>query len=75
MIQDAFAGKTTNLGEKELQRMREERKQLREEIRALQDSLDALKAEKRQLEGDISKLKFSKEQLNRKLKYVLALYM
>lgn len=55
--------------------MREERKQLREEIRALQDSLDALKAEKRQLEGDISKLKFSKEQLNRKLKYVLALYM
>jgi uncharacterized coiled-coil DUF342 family protein len=54
--------------------MREERKQLREEIKALQDCLDALKAEKRQLEGDISKLKFNKEQLNRKLKYVLVLY-
>ncbi|CAC5404026.1 CEP164 [Mytilus coruscus] len=63
----AFSGKASNLGEKELERMREERRQLREEIRSLQDAVDALKTEKRQLEGDITKLKFNKEQMNRKI--------
>ncbi|XP_071175203.1 centrosomal protein of 164 kDa-like isoform X3 [Mytilus edulis] len=63
----AFSGKASNLGEKELERMREERRQLREEIRSLQDAVDALKTEKRQLEGDITKLKFNKEQMTRKI--------
>lgn len=67
-LQAAFSGKASNLGEKELERMREERRQLREEIRSLQDAVDALKTEKRQLEGDITKLKFNKEQMTRKIK-------
>lgn len=48
--------------------MREERRQLREELRSIQDAIDALKTEKRELEGDITKLKFNKEQINRKMK-------
>lgn len=64
---DAFSSRNTNLSAKELERMKEERRQYQEEIRQEREELDQLKAEKRALEADITKLKMNKEQLTRKL--------
>ncbi|XP_056013456.1 LOW QUALITY PROTEIN: trichohyalin-like [Ostrea edulis] len=64
---EAFGSRTTNLSAKELERMKEERRQYQEEIRQEREELEQLKAEKRALEGDVTKLKMNKEQLTRKL--------
>ncbi|XP_078326992.1 uncharacterized protein LOC111124747 isoform X7 [Crassostrea virginica] len=64
---DAFSSRTTNLSAKELERLKEERRQYQEEIRQERSELDQLKAEKRALEADITKLRMNKEQLTRKL--------
>nr|XP_022323611.1 centrosomal protein of 164 kDa-like isoform X4 [Crassostrea virginica] len=64
---DAFSSRTTNLSAKELERLKEERRQYQEEIRQERGELDQLKAEKRALEADITKLRMNKEQLTRKL--------
>ncbi|XP_062607085.1 trichohyalin-like isoform X3 [Saccostrea cucullata] len=65
---EAFGSRTSNLSAKELERMKEERRQYQEEIRQEREELDQLKAEKRALEEEVTKLKMNKEQLTRKLR-------
>lgn len=52
---------------KELERLREERRQLKEELRAEQSLLDTVKAEKKGLEKEVFRLRTDKDQNSRKL--------
>ena len=47
--------------------MKEERKQLNEELRAESDALEQVKSERRTLEGDILKMKLNRDTSFRKL--------
>ncbi|KAK3096852.1 hypothetical protein FSP39_003949 [Pinctada imbricata] len=64
---EAFSSRGTNLSAKELERLKEERRQFQDEIRMERETLDTLKSEKRSLEGEITKLKMTRDQQNRKL--------
>lgn len=67
-FQDAFGNRAQSLTSHELERMREERKQLQEEIRMARTDVEAFKKDKRILEGDVLKLKMTRDQNTRKLK-------
>ncbi|XP_067676754.1 centrosomal protein of 164 kDa-like isoform X2 [Haliotis asinina] len=64
---DAFANRAQSLTSHELERMREERKQLLEEIRMARTDVEDFKKEKRTLEDDVLKLKMTRDQNTRKL--------
>ncbi|XP_048258374.1 centrosomal protein of 164 kDa-like isoform X2 [Haliotis rufescens] len=64
---DAFGNRAQSLTSHELERMREERKQLQEEIRMARTDVEAFKKDKRILEGDVLKLKMTRDQNTRKL--------
>lgn len=57
-----------SLGANELERMREERKQLQEEIKMERHVVETTKKEKQSLETDVLKLKTNRDQHSRKLK-------
>ena len=61
-------GTAQNLSALELERMKEERKQLHSEIRAEREELENIKVEKRKLEMDLLQLKMAIDQNTRKLK-------
>ncbi|XP_055887947.1 centrosomal protein of 164 kDa-like isoform X2 [Biomphalaria glabrata] len=62
-----LGAKVTSLGEAELERMRGERRQLLEELNEEQEQLDKIKSERKTIEGEVIKLKMSRDQQNRKL--------
>ncbi|CAL1547920.1 unnamed protein product, partial [Lymnaea stagnalis] len=64
---EALLSKVSSLGAAELERMREERRQLLQELSEEQGHLDKAKQERKTLEGDVIKLKMSREQQNKKL--------
>ena len=68
MFKEALGLKVTSLGAAELARMREEKRQLLEELRAEQEDLNRAKLEKKGLEGDVVRLKMARDQHNRKLR-------
>lgn len=55
------------LSANEIERMKEERKQLNEELRAESEALEQVKSERRTLEGDILKMKLTRDTSFRKL--------
>ncbi|KAL5020243.1 hypothetical protein ScPMuIL_003135 [Solemya velum] len=64
---DAFVTRSVTLGSNEIERMKEERKQLLDEIRMERESLENVKRDKRELDGEVIKLKMIRDQNNRKL--------
>ncbi|XP_041354698.1 centrosomal protein of 164 kDa-like isoform X2 [Gigantopelta aegis] len=66
--QDEVFGTTQNLSVLELERMREERKQLQSEIRMERDELENVKTDKRKLETDVLQLRMTIDQNTHKLK-------
>lgn len=64
---EAFANRTVKLSANEIERMKEERKQLNEELRAESEALEQVKSERRTLEGDILKMKLTRDTSFRKL--------
>ncbi|XP_059149183.1 centrosomal protein of 164 kDa-like isoform X2 [Physella acuta] len=64
---EALGAKVSSLGAAELERMREERRQLLQELREEQGKLDTTKQERKGLEGEVIKLKMSRDQQNKKL--------
>ncbi|KAL3885264.1 hypothetical protein ACJMK2_025352 [Sinanodonta woodiana] len=64
---EAFANRTVKLSANELERMKEERRQLNEELKMEQESLEEIKKERREIEGEVLKLKLSRDTVNRKL--------
>ncbi|XP_069115548.1 centrosomal protein of 164 kDa-like isoform X2 [Argopecten irradians] len=64
---EAFSSKNNQLSTRELERLKEERKQILEEINTENDTLEQLKSERRTIESDITKLKMTRENNNRKL--------
>ncbi|KAK3609355.1 hypothetical protein CHS0354_036595 [Potamilus streckersoni] len=65
---EAFANRTVKLSANELERMKEERRQLNEELKMEQESLEEIKKERREIEGEVLKLKLSRDTINRKLR-------
>ena len=55
------------LSANEIERMKEERKQLNEELRAESEALELVKSERRTLEGEILKMKLNRDTSFRKL--------
>lgn len=57
----------SSLGTAELERMREEKHQLAQELHDEQEQLFKAKQEKKGVEGDVVRLKMAREQHNKKL--------
>ncbi|KAH9494994.1 hypothetical protein Btru_018355 [Bulinus truncatus] len=66
----AIGSRVTSLGEGELDRMREERRQLLQELNEEQEQLDKIKKERKNIEGEVIKLKMSRDQQNKKLEEI-----
>ncbi|XP_055954498.1 centrosomal protein of 164 kDa isoform X2 [Patella vulgata] len=64
---ETFFNRATPLSTNELARMREERKQLLEEIRTERKELEYVKSDKRNMESEVLELKIAKDQNSRKL--------
>ncbi|XP_021366646.1 centrosomal protein of 164 kDa-like isoform X3 [Mizuhopecten yessoensis] len=64
---EAFSSKNNQLSTRELERLKEERKQIQEEITTENDTLEQLKTERRTIESDITKMKMTRENNTRKL--------
>ena len=58
------------LGTNELERMKEERKQLTDELKSENEALEKVKAERRNLEAEILQMKLNRDTSNRKLRCV-----
>ena len=67
-MQEAFANRTAQLSTNELERMKEERRQISEELRTETEALEHVKAERRGLESDILKMKLDRDTSHKKLK-------
>ena len=67
-MQEAFANRTVKLSAGELERMKSERKQLSEELRAETETLEQVKAERRGLEAELLKMKLTRDTTTHKLK-------
>ena len=70
MLQEAFANRAVQLGTNELERMKEERKQLTDELKSENEALEKVKAERRNLEAEILQMKLNRDTSNRKLRCV-----
>ena len=66
-FQEAFANRTVKLSANEIERMKEERKQLNEELKAETEALELVKNERRSVEGEILKMKLNRDTSFRKL--------
>ncbi|XP_052265230.1 trichohyalin-like isoform X2 [Dreissena polymorpha] len=66
--EEAFANRTVKLSAGELERMKSERKQLSEELRAETETLEQVKAERRSLESELLKMKLTRDTTTHKLK-------
>ncbi|XP_060561428.1 centrosomal protein of 164 kDa-like [Ruditapes philippinarum] len=66
--EEAFASRTVQLSANEIERMKAERKQVNDELKEESEALEKVKAERRAIEGELLKMKLSRDTNARKLK-------
>ncbi|XP_053372840.1 centrosomal protein of 164 kDa-like [Mercenaria mercenaria] len=66
--EEAFANRTVQLSANEIERMKSERKQVNDELKAETEALEQVKAERRNIEAELLKMKLNRDTNARKLK-------
>ena len=75
LLQEAFSNRAVQLSANELDRMKEERKQLNDELRAENEALEKVKADRRNLESELLQMKLNRDTSNRKLRSVFVVIL